>query len=130
MLKKRLKEETGSVMVEFALVSTVLILLLAGIIQFGLIFNVQLGLDNAAREGARFASLGKNANNDSATKSFMRSMVSQVELLESDITITPEVRESGRPVKVTINYDYQIPVTLGIFPEKIALTAAATMMQN
>lgn len=42
-------------MVEFALVLPVLILIVCGIIDFGWLFYNQLSLDNACREGARFA---------------------------------------------------------------------------
>lgn len=124
------KSENGSVMVEFAIVSTVLILLLAGIIQFGLIFNVQLGLDNAAREGARFASLPSNANNNTATIAFITGLNPHISLTSSNITITPSVRQRGQPVQVKIEYHYKVPVTLGVFPENIKLSASATMMQN
>lgn len=42
--------------VEFALVLPVLMLILMGILQFGLIFNAYVTLSNAVREGAREAS--------------------------------------------------------------------------
>ncbi|HYH03168.1 MAG TPA: TadE family protein [Bacillota bacterium] len=122
-------EEKGSVMVEFALISTVLILLLAGIIQFGLIFNTQLNLENAVREGARFASLPANANNETATETFIRS-IAKVPLAGSEISITPAWRQPGDSIQVTIQYRYTVPVTLGVFPETIELTASSVMMQN
>lgn len=42
-------------MVEFALVLPILLLLLCGILDFGWYFYNQLSLDNACRDGARFA---------------------------------------------------------------------------
>lgn len=45
--------ERGAVAVEFAIVVPVLIMILLGIIEFGLAFNSQLEVTNAAREGAR-----------------------------------------------------------------------------
>ena len=47
----------GAVVVEFALVLPVLFLLVFGIIEFGHIFFVRQGLINAARVGARTATL-------------------------------------------------------------------------
>jgi Flp pilus assembly protein TadG len=47
----------GQSLVEFALVLTPLFLVLLGIIQFGLIFNTYVTLTNAAREGARTATI-------------------------------------------------------------------------
>ncbi len=56
-MKKKLKNEKGQAMVEFALVLPILLLVVCGIIDFGwLIFN-QLSLDNACREGARYAAV-------------------------------------------------------------------------
>lgn len=49
----RLKSERGAVAVEFALVVPVLFLLIFGVVEFGNIYNVQLQLTAAAREGAR-----------------------------------------------------------------------------
>jgi Flp pilus assembly protein TadG len=120
--------QKGSVMVEFALISTVLIMLLVGIIQFGLIFNTQLSLENAAREGARFAALPDNANNDAATVAFIET-VTMVPLSAGDITITPSIRLPGDAITVRIQYDYRVLVTFGVFPETIQLNASAVMMQ-
>jgi len=46
----------GQGLVEFAIVLPVLAVLLFGIIQFGMIFGAQVGLTNAVREAARYAS--------------------------------------------------------------------------
>jgi Flp pilus assembly protein TadG len=47
-------------MVEFAIVLPLLLLLVTGIIQFGLLFNRYLTLTDAARSGAQTLSLGRN----------------------------------------------------------------------
>jgi Flp pilus assembly protein TadG len=47
----------GQSLVEFALVLPLLLLILLGIIQFGFIFNTQVTITNAAREGARAATI-------------------------------------------------------------------------
>jgi Flp pilus assembly protein TadG len=49
--------ESGQSLVETALVVPILLLLLAAIIDFGRAFDTYIVLTNAAREGARFASL-------------------------------------------------------------------------
>src|SRR4029077_3700786 len=45
--------ESGQALLELALVAPVLILILAGLVQFALIFETQIGIDNAIREAAR-----------------------------------------------------------------------------
>lgn len=50
---------SGTASVEFALVLPLLLGLLFGIIEFGLLFKDQLSLQQAAREGARTAGVGK-----------------------------------------------------------------------
>ncbi len=63
----------GQALTEFALVLTPLLLVMLGIIQLGLIFNAQVTITNAAREGARQAtiyvystSVGTKTQNDVA----------------------------------------------------------------
>lgn len=51
----RARRDDGAAAVEFALVSTLVFLLLFGLINFGIIFSQQLTLNNAVREGARKA---------------------------------------------------------------------------
>jgi Flp pilus assembly protein TadG len=48
--------DRGQALVEFALIAPLLFILLFGIIQFGMTFGGQVGLSNAAREVARYAS--------------------------------------------------------------------------
>ncbi len=56
------KDENGQSLVEFALILPIMLLLLMGIVQFGFIFNGQITLTSAAREGARLAVVtGPNA---------------------------------------------------------------------
>ena len=50
----RRRSETGASAVEFALVAPILIILVFGVISFGVIFGQQLALGNAAREASRF----------------------------------------------------------------------------
>lgn len=58
-MKHRGRREEGASAVEFALVSFVLALLLFGIMQFGHLFFQWLEVTHAAREGVRWAALGR-----------------------------------------------------------------------
>ena len=55
MIKRFFRTEKGQAMVEFALVLPFLLALLCGIIDFGWLYYNQITLNNAAREGARYA---------------------------------------------------------------------------
>ncbi len=52
------REEDGAAAVEFALLLPLLVLLLFGLIEFGMAFNTRIQATNAAREAARMAVVG------------------------------------------------------------------------
>ena len=58
-LLARLRADEGMAMVEFALVLPVLLAVLTGILQFGLMFNKYISLTDAARAGARQIALSR-----------------------------------------------------------------------
>lgn len=61
---RRLREERGASAVEFAIIGSLLLLILFGTIQFGITFNRYQGLQSAAREGARLGSLQATTRSD------------------------------------------------------------------
>lgn len=60
----KVRNERGASAVEFALVATLLFLILFGVIQFGIIFNRYQGAQAAGREGARLGSLTQTTIDD------------------------------------------------------------------
>lgn len=61
---------TGQALAEFALVLVPLLLILLGIIQMGLVFNAQVTITNAVREGARTATIYVYDSNSHSHSSF------------------------------------------------------------
>jgi Flp pilus assembly pilin Flp len=59
--KKRRADERGAAAVEFALVLPILLLLVFGIVEFGLAFNRWITVTHAAREGVRVYALSGDA---------------------------------------------------------------------
>lgn len=59
MHRFRRYDDRGAAAVEMAVVMPLLLLLVCGIIDLGRMFNVQITLSAAAREGARWAALGQ-----------------------------------------------------------------------
>ena len=85
------RKEKGQSFVEFALVLPILILLVLGIIQFGIIFYGQVTITSAAREAARMASVGKYLGE---IETRIDEIVSKAPFLDVDITevtATPEI---------------------------------------
>ena len=54
---RKLREERGASAVEFAIIASLLLMILFGTITFGILLNRYQGLQSAAREGARLGSL-------------------------------------------------------------------------
>ncbi len=65
--------EGGSVTVEFGLMVPILVLLISGMVEFGMAYSVRLNLTHAAREGVRVYSLvdGGNWQNTTQTSAAM-----------------------------------------------------------
>ena len=54
-VRDRWREDTGSSLVEFALISFMFVIVLAGVVEMGRMVLVYTTIANAAREGARYA---------------------------------------------------------------------------
>lgn len=58
LARLRVRDEEGASAVEFALIASLLLMIVFGTIQFGIAYNRVQGLNSAGREGARAASIG------------------------------------------------------------------------
>lgn len=119
--------DEGAAAVEFALVLPILVLLLFGIVQFGMIFNQWQQLEHATREGARWASLQHSAAD---VRSTVMAAAPSLGLNAGDITVSPADPTGlplGTPVTVTSNIVVPVftPGVLGMGPT-VTLTAQAT----
>lgn len=56
------RDDRGATLVEFALLVPVLVMLLFGLVEFGVAYDRQQALTGAAREGARAASIGRTVS--------------------------------------------------------------------
>jgi hypothetical protein len=72
-MRKAFGEERGASAVEFAIIASVLFLVLFGTIQFGIAYNRYQGLNAAAREGARLGAL-ENTNVDAIRQRVLNSL--------------------------------------------------------
>jgi len=63
-ITRRLRSDRGAELIEFAVVMPILLLIVAGIIDFGMMFRTYEAVENAAREGARVGVLPGYADVD------------------------------------------------------------------
>ena len=105
------KNESGQAVAEFAIVLPVLLLLLMGFIQFGFIFNGQVTVTSAAREGARLAVVGAA---DEAVKDRVEAAAAALLLNvnRNDININRAVGGDDGVLSVTVTGSVDIVVPL------------------
>ena len=105
--------DRGAATVEFALVSTLLILLVLGIIAFGLaLFRRQSAL-HAAREGARLASVG--ISDCAAFRAAVAGRGTGAAIEPDDVTVSyTDVTANGLGLgdEVTVTVPYEVDLTL------------------
>lgn len=80
-------DESGAVLVEFALVIGLFMLLVFGMIDYGLGVNSLTQMNNAGREGARLATVNPN---ETAVRQKILDSISKLDTSELTITITCE----------------------------------------
>ncbi len=113
--------ERGAAAVEFALVLPILVLILFGVIEFGGVYNAQLMVTGAAREGAREMALEGDPAEAAATAIGAVAVAGAGDL---EVTVEPEACAPGTDVTVAVVYDR--PFLTGLFGATLELTGLAT----
>jgi Flp pilus assembly protein TadG len=110
--------ETGAELIEFAIVLPLMLLVLFGIIDFGLLFQRYHVVTNAAREGARVAVLPGYGDADVQTR--VAQFLTAAGLTET-ATVPPPVRSSVSlgaqcisVVSVSVDYPYSYSAIGGL----------------
>lgn len=122
-----IKNNRGQALVEFALMLPILLLLVVGVMEFGLIINQYMVVAEAAREGARSAALG---GSNATVTTVVRAAASQIDGSQLTITIAPStVRVRGSGVTVTVQKPVQAITKLvtPFFPVDFTVQGTATM---
>lgn len=98
----RPRDESGSAIVEFLLVSVLLVALTAGIVQLALALHVSNTLSDAAAEGARQASLVGHTDHDGVrrTRDLIRLAVGMGD--EADVVARREQWQGATTVTITV----------------------------
>lgn len=129
------RSDEGASAVEFAIVAIVLILLLTGIVQFGYTFFQYLEIVHAAREGARWASLGLDEGTVSDPDTVRGRVAAAAPGLSPALTTEQigisEVSVDGQPA-VTVQVSYTSPIFVPLIGDIVGgsgfdLQSAATL---
>jgi Flp pilus assembly protein TadG len=137
LLRTRETTQRGESLVELALVSFLLVLLLVGVIDFGRAFNSYEVITNASREGARYASRLPHDRDGIVAAAQDETEGTSVTLEDADIAVEPELvgdpfvwsdAQRGEPITVTVSYDF--PTILGdiVGADSLTLRARTVMV--
>jgi len=96
------RDESGSAIVEFLLVSALLVALSAGLLQLALALHVRNTLADAAAEGARQASLVGATQQDGVTRSRDLIRVAVGDAVEVDVVARRELWQGNSTMTVTV----------------------------
>jgi Flp pilus assembly protein TadG len=131
MTRKRnlIRNENGQAFVEFALVLPILLVLVFGIIQFGILFNNYLTLTDAVRAGARQAAVGRTLPDPiQPAKNRVIAAANDLDPNNLVVTVTPANKNAwvqGGDVTVTATYPYSINL-LGLVVKSGLMTSQTT----
>jgi len=128
-----MKKEKGQSMVEMAVLIPILFMLLIGIFEVGVVFHNHLVLSQAAKEGARCASLG--GDDQQVEKMIYEAADALIDSfflkgkLDGSITIIPPLpRNQGDSVTITI--PYKIFFALPLMGEAAVVTVSAPVVYS
>ncbi len=101
----RLRTERGAVAVEFALVLPLLVAMLLGIMEFGLMYNGQVSVTNAAREAARTMAV---TNDAAAARAAARAAAPSLNpgITNAEVAIDPATCTPGATARITITHPF------------------------
>lgn len=117
--------QQGQAMVEFALVLPLLLLILLGIVQFGITYSHSLTLADAVRAGAREAAVSRTAANPTAaTTQAVLNSASDLDASKVGVSVSSDWAP-GDAVTVSATYPYSISI-LGIVVSSGSLHSSTT----
>jgi Flp pilus assembly protein TadG len=108
--RQRTEDEGGAAAVEFAIVASVLFLLLFGIIEFGLAYFRYQGLQAAAREGARIAAI--EGSEQTVRDRVDSALVGVLDPSLVAMTLNDGCGPPNAVVRVTLDYTHTINIPL------------------
>lgn len=123
-----IRNNKGQALVEFAIILPILLIILMGIIEFGMMMNSYLTIQNAAREGARLGIVG---GTDIEINTLITKISPSLNTSDLNVSISPDEvsRNPGDTLDVNITYKYHmtVPIISAILGNEIDLHAVTSM---
>ncbi|HSF04031.1 MAG TPA: TadE/TadG family type IV pilus assembly protein [Solirubrobacterales bacterium] len=135
-IDRRARRRRGMAMVEFVLILPALLVILFGILEFGVLFFQWQTLSNAAREGAREAIVFRKDCDAGTVQTLIEQTVidyadaANITVAAADISITGPCTGGGQPLRVQVTHDYTfhvLPGFLASFTPTIPLVGTSEM---
>ena len=113
LCRTRRYDQTGAAAVEFALIASLLFMVLFGIIEFGRLFNELEVLNSAAREGARVAAV--RGTGDEVADAVV--LAAGPYALDESPTADKVCDDATSGEPVTVAWDQNFVFSLGLLPD-------------
>ena len=119
-------KEKGQSLVELAISFVILMFLLAGAVEFGILFFQYVQLRDAAQEGALY---GSYCQNDSQIiERAINASYQPIDMTTEGVDVVTEYIENGEALKVTVYYQHKVfmPFMAPIIGDYVTLRADVT----
>ena len=131
----RSKKEEGAGLVEFAILAPLFVMLLFGLLEFGLAIYNKGVITNASREGARFGVVyATPRKTQGEIVARVQEYLTKAGFTDTaNINVTGAQSSSGNPLSVTVTYPYQfqvLPNFVANFTGSPNLTANTVMLME
>jgi Flp pilus assembly protein TadG len=125
------RRERGQTLVEFALVLPIILILLIGVVEFGIAWENDIEVTDAAREGSRAAVIQRiNGQTAMVTSGTAAARSSASDLNQSKLTVSVTSGDGswnqGDPIVTQVTYPYSISI-LGVVVASGTLSSSTTM---
>ena len=114
---RKLQDQSGAALVEFALVLPLFLLLLLGMFDFGKAFNYWIDGTHLSHEGVRYAAVGKNPGPGTSLAESIRARADTDELQDGGDSVAGPMKvcvsfpagtsRVGDPVEVNVEFTYE-----------------------
>ncbi|MCZ7572262.1 MAG: pilus assembly protein [Ardenticatenaceae bacterium] len=128
MLARMRRGERGQSLIEMALVSGLLLLILAGVLDIGRAFNNYIIITNASREGARYASRFPFDAGGIQQAAIQEAASSGVTLTGGNVAIAGLNGTGGSPIRVTITYQFSTVMSGILGFDQLTLVSSTEMV--